>query len=174
MAGEKPKQVFVSYSDKNRDFAQRLIDNLRGSGITANSGLDSEISKVPGLHRNSLIWMDALRRAIKDADAYVVLVGPEIGEWQRREWQLALEETWEHPAKQFIPVLLDHANPPPFLSEYQSVIVDDSEEGDAAQSVLRSLRHGNPAAVSYKASDEWKKRLDYIGKVAVGIKKFNA
>ncbi len=165
MAGEKPKQVFVSYSNKNRDFTRRLIESLRGSGITANSALGVDDPKDR---------MESISRYIEAADAYVVLVGPESSEWQRREWQLALEETWEHPGKQFIPVLLDeNVKPPAFLSE-ENVIVARSPEGTVFEQVLQLLRRPSAPSVSYKASDERKKRLDYIGKVAVEIKKFNA
>jgi hypothetical protein len=157
------KRVFVSSSEENREFTDKLIEHLRRSGITANSVLDIADSKDR---------MEAVPRYIKDADAFVLLVGRESGEAQRREWQLALEETWEHLDKQFIPVLLDDdAKLPAFLSGDEQVIVAASPEGAVFEDVLQHLRSASTPAVSDKPSADWKKRLDYIGKVAAGLKK---
>ena len=154
----------MSYSTEDREFAEQLIGKLRRSDIVANSA---------PLPENPSKWFQSVYRDIKEADAVIVLVGRESEEWQRREWKAALEEKWQQPDKQLIPVLLDDVDLPAFLSEYPPIKVDRAQEGAIYGNLVRRVREGGGEAspVTFKPSTQWKERLDYIGKVANELKK---
>lgn len=60
-----------------------------------------------------------------EATYFLIVVGPKnrIGEWQDREWQGALQHTWNDPQKRIIPVLIDDATPPASLKNWVPVRV---------------------------------------------------
>jgi len=62
---------------------------------------------------------------LDEATYFLIVVGPKnsIGEWQDREWQGALQQTWNDPKKRIIPVLVEDASPPVFLKNWGSVRV---------------------------------------------------
>lgn len=87
--------IFISYSSKNRDFALKLADDLiRLSKIW----IDRE-----GIHAG-LEWEQAIEKAIRECEAFLVIVSPESNnsDWVARETILA-----EKLDKYRVPVLLN-------------------------------------------------------------------
>jgi hypothetical protein len=70
-------------------------------------------------------WLSEIQRALDEATYFLIVVGPKnrIGEWQDREWQGALQHTWNDSKKRIIPVLVDDAAPPASLKNWVSVRV---------------------------------------------------
>ncbi len=86
--------VFISYSRKNKKFAQKLNDSLDSSGIEA--WVDWE-----GIPLSS-DWMDEITRAIEGADAFLFIISPDslASEVCAEELELSLKYN-----KKLIPIL---------------------------------------------------------------------
>ena len=66
---ESTSSVFISYSRRNKAFAQKLNDSLDNSGVDA--WVDWE-----GIPLSS-DWMDEITRAIEGADAFLFIITPD-------------------------------------------------------------------------------------------------
>jgi hypothetical protein len=165
MAQEKV-QVFVSYSHADRDFAQELIVELRRRGIVVNPTSETPHDKN---------WSQ-VESVIKAADAVIVVVGArdEADDFQRRQWQAALEEIWRNPDKGLIPVLLDDARTPSFLAGRVAFRMSAGMETSTLNKLIRSLtdpkRRSRSVPIDEEHSRERSERLNYIGKVATSLK----
>lgn len=86
--------LFISYSSKNREFALRLADDLIR---LCNIWIDRE-----GIH-GGLEWEQAIEKAIRECEAFLIIVSPESNDsdWVARESILA-----EKLNKYRVPVLL--------------------------------------------------------------------
>jgi len=159
-------QVFVSYSHVDRDFAQRLIAELRSRGIAVRHSYE-----IPQGEN----WSE-VEGAIIAADAIIVVVGArdEPGDFQRREWQAALEETWERPDKGLIPVLLGNAKTPSFLADRVAFRMSAGIETGTLNKLIRSLTdpklRSRSVPIDKEHSRERSERLDYIGRIANSLK----
>jgi hypothetical protein len=109
--------VFISYSTDAKPWAERLSESLARKGVSAWTDFKSI---RPGQR-----WLSEIQRALDEATYFLIVVGPKnrIGEWQDREWQGALQHTWDDPQKRIIPVLVDDAAPPASLKNWASVRV---------------------------------------------------
>jgi len=107
-----PSSVFISYSKDARPWAEKLSESLENKGVPTWTDFKSI---KPGQR-----WIVEIQRALDDAQYFLIVIGPknQIGEWQDREWQGALQRTWADPKKQIIPVLIDNATPPSFLRNW--------------------------------------------------------
>lgn len=74
--------IFISYSSKNRDFALHLADDLIR---LCNIWIDRE-----GIH-GGLEWEQAIEKAIRDCNAFLIIVSPDsnASDWVARETILA-------------------------------------------------------------------------------------
>ena len=117
-----------------------------------------------------------MESAIKAADAIIVVVGArdEPDDFQRREWQAALEEVWSNPDKGLIPVLLDDARTPSFLADRVAFRMSASLEAYTLNKLIRTLtdpkRRSRTVPIDKEHSRERSERLDYIGRVATSLK----
>ncbi|WP_133510916.1 TIR domain-containing protein, partial [Candidatus Thiosymbion oneisti] len=101
-------QLFISYNSRDHDQVAAVREQLRARGIS--SFLDRE-HLIKGLP-----WPEALERALTQAAAVAVFLGPHgLGDWQRREMGFALDrqarEEGTGGAFPVIPVLLPGADP---------------------------------------------------------------
>lgn len=111
--------VFISHSRQNAGAALRLGEKLRQSGLEVWLDLLALESGVE--------WAAQVAEAIRSADGFVVLVGPEPDTSQRFEWQQLTElEYYLDPDKPIIPVVIGSAEIPGFLRTRQAVNVDPS------------------------------------------------
>jgi serine/threonine protein kinase len=78
----KPQHLFVSYSRRDKDYAQRLKDHMRHNGFTL--WIDDQIEH--GDH-----WFNEINEAIRTCSAFLVLMSPEAehSEWVQKEILLA-------------------------------------------------------------------------------------
>ena len=88
-------EVFLSYSSRDRDLAERLARDLSKQGIPVFLEQDS---LEPG-HR----WEEQIRNALERAEAMVVLLTPASldSQWVTMEWRVGLESS----SRRVIPVL---------------------------------------------------------------------
>ena len=109
--------VFISYSTDAKPWAERLCEYLERKGVSTWTDFKSI---RPGQR-----WLSEIQRALDEATYFLIVVGPKnrIGEWQDREWQGALQHTWNDPQKRIIPVLVDDAEAPASLQSWVSVRV---------------------------------------------------
>ncbi len=107
-----PPDVFISYSTDARPWAEKLSESLESKGISTWADFKSI---MPGQQ-----WRKEIQRALDDAKYFLIVVGPknQIGEWQDREWQGALQRTWADSNTRIIPVLINDATPPSFLKNW--------------------------------------------------------
>ena len=163
--------VFISYSQDARPWAEKLSDALETKGISTWTDFKSI---RPGQR-----WLEEIRRALHDARDFILVVGPRnaIGEWQDREWQGALERTWADPNTRILPVLVDDAAAPPFLSGWTAIRMQPSEpESSWLDAVYDAVRRAGPGRRSLspkpsaKSSKEFQRRLDEIERVAKQLK----
>ena len=130
--------VFISYSADAKKWAEKLSDSLDAEGLSAWSDFKS---LRPGER-----WFDQLQRALDDARFYILVVGPRnvTRETQDREWQAALEHTWSDSRKRIIPVLIGHADSPPFLRNWVSLKFDPALGESALMEGILSIIKGSP------------------------------
>jgi TIR domain len=166
MARDK-QQVFVSHSHADRELARKLVKELRRRDVIAYNC--EEIP--PG--ENVQGWIEG---AIKAADAIVVVIGPrsEPDESQLREWQTALEATWDSPEKPLIPLLVDGAKTPSFLANRVALKVNAGWSRTDLEKLIRALmdprKIWRSSSIDKQHSRQRDERLSYIGKAAESLR----
>ncbi len=105
--------IFISHSAQSEDIATKLAEALEDRGFS--TWVDAQQLK-PGNK-----WQDAIEKAIEDARMVVFLFEPRqpIGRWQQLEWSKALESAWLTQNKKLVSLLIDDAEPPTFLQNWQ-------------------------------------------------------
>src|SRR5437016_2361145 len=97
--------LFLSYSSADSVAVQDIARRLRDEGIK--TFLD-RLSLAPGMR-----WRPELEKALGSCKAVAVFVGPgEMGSWQQRELDIALDLQTARPNLPVIPVLLPDCEPP--------------------------------------------------------------
>ncbi len=174
--------VFISYSSGSRQWAEKLDEALRESGIS--TWLDKE-NLAPGDD-----WQKEIRQAIESADNIIMLIDKQSKEDSvaRRKSSEILYALWEAKNKRVIPVLLRNAELPKFLQgaepeqmQIQVIKVKDLRRDwpkavrDIAD-VLNSERNvadsdtGEVISWGEQARAEQRENLSYIGAVAAALK----
>jgi hypothetical protein len=131
------RQVFISYSHRNKDEAQDVAKTLRQAGLDA--WLDQERLQ-PGDN-----IADTIKQALENSSAVVVLIGEQPSQSTHYEWSAIVERLWKDPATQVVPVLVGDAEPPGFLRDVQAIRLDPSTGGgdEAVESILDGLKSGD-------------------------------
>jgi hypothetical protein len=163
------RQVFVSYSPADRALVEKLIDRLRRRGVEARSR--DRVSAQGTLQTT----VDGL---LKSADDVLFVIGAknDPSSEQMQEWSIALQAKWRDPGKRLVPVLLDNAQMPSFLSEYQALkLKRPKEEWESAIDELIDLINRDPAQERLAGSNDThsakrNKRLQYIERAAENLK----
>jgi len=162
--------VFISYPHRDLGLAEQLIKALRAHKISISSAAENREAGAD--------WQQGVERAVKLADAVVVLIDPkgEPDSHQQFEWSTALEAEWEDPSKRLIPLLLGNAKLPSFLSSKKALRVRNPEkEWDrVVEQLVRVLSEdvAEPSEfVSIELEDPSKRRerLEYIEKTAQAL-----
>lgn len=147
----KPLRVFISHASRDHDVATRLADRLQADGITAWS--DDAIEA-------GARWQRSIQTAIKDANAFVVLISSATADESpaiRSEWSEILKRVWGDETTVVLPVQLDSTDPPGFLRDHATVQMRD-DEGALADDVARHLR--DPGQLGVRRTEEGQIRLD--------------
>jgi hypothetical protein len=100
--------VFISYSSSAKSWAERLASSLEQRGLSTWADFKDVGSDE--------LFLEKIERALNDSKCFLIVVGPKngVGEWQEREWRLALTRSWSKPKWPLISVLLDDAPQPSF------------------------------------------------------------
>jgi hypothetical protein len=130
--------VFISYSNKDRSFVDRLAKDLEAAGIAV--FFDQRIT--PGDS-----WAQSLAHAIEGAKFVLVVLTPEsvASEWVTQEARIGLAREAEGKAK-VIPLMLRPCTPPPFLSDKTYASFD--HDYDVGLNRLLSVLKGTPPSDS--------------------------
>ena len=130
--------VFLSYHWSDREPVEQVARWLRDQGLT------------PFLDRWYLTpgqpWPQALERVLASCRAVAVMVGPgEMGSWQQREKDLALERQGHMAGFPVIPVLLPGSDPVlGFLGHNTWVDLRNGVDDPASLAILSSAIQGKP------------------------------
>src|SRR5689334_14550930 len=92
--------VFISYSRENKDFVRRLHGALSASG----TGAWVDWEDIPPSAR----WMDEIRRAIIDADAFLFVISPTSAASRTCAWEVSIAADNN---KRVIPIVCLSADP---------------------------------------------------------------
>ena len=120
-----PKEVFLSHSGLDREFAEKIVELLRRLGVPVWHG--------PSSIRGSQQWHDEIGDALERCDWFVILLSPNSmrSKWVKRELVFALDE--DRYEKYFIPIVIRAGNYRKFswaLSSYHLVdFTEDFEKG---------------------------------------------
>jgi len=157
--------VFVSHSHADRAIAEKLIQELLKRGVDATS-----YDSIPAGES----WQATIDGFLKSADGVILLIGDknDPSARQRQEWSAALEAKWEDPNKRLVAIILDDAQIPTFLSEYEALRLKRPKQGwtSVVDELINLLRHGSARRMvtrsSNKDSTKRKERLQYIERAA--------
>lgn len=120
-----PKEVFLSHSGLDREFAEKIVKLLRRHGVPVWAG--------PSSIRGSQQWHDEIGDALERCDWFVILLSPNSikSKWVKRELVFALDE--DRYERSIIPVVIRAGNYRKFswgLLSYQLVdFTEDFEKG---------------------------------------------
>ena len=97
-----PKEVFLSYSSLDREFAEKIAELLWRHGVPVWHG--------PSSIRGAQQWHDEIGDALERCDWFVILVSPNSmkSKWVRRELLFALDE--DRYDKCIVPVAIQAGN----------------------------------------------------------------
>lgn len=125
--------IFVSYSKKDRDFANKLADDLESAGFQV------WIDRSIGGGEN---WRETIESSLKESKEVIIVVSPNSMEsdWVRHEGSLAYG--W---GKKLYPILIATVKSlPPWLEEYQWVSFVNVPYAIALNSLVAALTPPNP------------------------------
>jgi hypothetical protein len=174
-------QVFISSSVRSKKWAEKLAEELRGTGIS--SWLDTA-ALLPGTH-----WRQTMEEMLH-ASKYVVTLFDSSGDVdpvQRRTITEVLNAMWEEGGKRLIPILLRDARLPDFMHSAVSqagvhaIRVSDPrvEWKDASTKVANLIREdknlanvdlGEVIQLGEKHKQDQAQRLSYIEAFAQSLK----
>jgi hypothetical protein len=163
--------VFISYAADTKLLAEQLTQALQTQGFHVWADFKDL--------RPGQVWRDEIDRALEGARSFVIIVRPtsRAGSWQDTEWRAALTKVWSDSDKRMIPVLVGGTEPPPFLRNWVSLMVDpDAEPANWTRHVVDALlsapneRVPAPSAASRR---ERERRFDEIARMAEELRKYD-
>ena len=110
--------VFISGSEDNKDIAKEVSNALEHKGIS--TWVDVK-DATPGTR-----WVEEIERAIRDAQIYLIIVGPghRPTRFQEFAWEAALQKTWTDPGKRIVPIIIGDVDLPAFLRGWVPIRVE--------------------------------------------------
>ena len=131
--------AFLSYNSRDHAAVERIGRRLRDDGLTC---FMDRWYLIPGTS-----WQSALEQAVAGSKAIIVLLGPgEMGRWQQRERDLALDRQ-ANAGVPVIPVLLPGSDPAlGFLSLVTWVDLRDGLDDEPSLKILAGAIRGQPPA----------------------------
>lgn len=155
-------RIFLSFAAPDQTLAQHFKAVLAQlSGVT-------DVFYAPEKLRAGTFWLPQLSDAITQSDAFVMLVGKQLGEWQKLEYYEAVRKHLEglkgHTAQYPVLPILMTADPPtlPFLRNIQWIAATDLTK-KVAESVLAALAGRSP-----QPQELWKLINPYKGLLSLG------
>ncbi|NVO10748.1 MAG: TIR domain-containing protein [Bacteroidales bacterium] len=132
-------KLFLSYNSKNRTIVEGIADSLKKNGFEI--FFDKESIGAGD------IWAQKIQTGIESSNATLVFIGEEgIGAWQNKEIIAIVNDCIKKSSYKVIPVLIPTSNKfidyrlPWFLSDYQWVEFNDTNDNHALSKLLESLR----------------------------------
>ncbi|WP_158625800.1 TIR domain-containing protein [Corallococcus carmarthensis] len=127
--------VFICYGQGDRPAIRKIVDALKGHGIKPFVDFDHIPPGAP--------WLPVLEQQLKTVRSVAVFIGKnELGPWQEKERQLAIQENIRRKCP-VIPVLLedcgDAPDLPPFLDGSQRVDFRQ-KDSEPLQQLIRGIR----------------------------------
>lgn len=120
-------RIFISYSRRDTDAAQSLARFCKEKGAEPWSGWELSTGEN---------WQEKLEDALQQVNIVVVLVSNEAQydtSWQSRELMSICEQKWNKPDLLIVPIRLDEAKVPAFLSGLKAL--DGSNKTKLAECV---------------------------------------
>jgi DNA-binding NarL/FixJ family response regulator len=148
-----PMNVFLSFSNADRQIAAKLRTELWRLGLKA--GSDNPALELGAERRHHV------EDAIRSTETVVVLIRPEEpDEAQQDSWQEILSATWQDPAKQIFLLLIEGATVPAFIYSsswpFQVLKIADPRDPREIEAVARAvadaLKEGSASEVSPRRS----------------------
>lgn len=128
MSEDKKGSVFVSYSRRDRDIAERLVARLQSEGFHTLRDLDDILPTEA--------WRDRLEQLIVEADSIVFLLSPHSARSEVCQWEVEFANSLN---KKIAPIVIDDvagADIPPMLARLNYIFATESDRFDNA---VRSL-----------------------------------
>ena len=120
--------VFISYSRENKDFVRRL------------HAPRARLARAPGWigrHPPSARWMDGIRRAIIDADAFLFVISPTSAASRTCAWEVSISAADNN--KRVIPIVCVSSNPskvPATIGALNWILATESDDFHVAVSKI--------------------------------------
>lgn len=140
-------KVFLSFATPDENAAAAFKASIEGASDSI------EVFFAPQRMRLGTFWLPQLEQAIEESDAFLILVGSTLGEWQKLEYYEAIRRhvssltpgTTEYP---LIPVITAKQPPSlPFIKNIQWIQSDNPCAPNITTSVVRRLVEGVPLPV---------------------------
>jgi len=133
MPGQAPRRILISYNHTDRDFVDRLADELGPA-----------VDHVWVDHREINIGESfpvAINRALRNVTDFVVVLTPaaERSQWVQNELGAALALRNAGRRLTIYPVLLDGVSPPPLLADTNAVISQNRDAATVAATIANAL-----------------------------------
>jgi hypothetical protein len=151
-------RVFLSYHTPDEPAAQALKHAIeaRGSGI--------EVFFAPYNLKLGAFWLPVLGEAITEANAFLIILGKQLGEWQKLEYYEAIDrkakESRENRNFPVVPVKLsDRAPNLPFLSQFHWIESSEPSSAESLPKILGALTGPDNAPVA----EPWRTLNPYRG-----------
>ena len=126
-------KIFISYSYKDKQLADKLALELENSGLSI---WRAEENIYPGEN-----WSLEIRKALYRADAIVILITQNSAgsKWAYNELEYALSSS--RLKDRVIPVLYGRTvNMPWILKKFEPIQYDSMKEGETSKQIIRKLR----------------------------------
>jgi len=151
-------RVFLSYHTPDRGTAFALKQALERQ----DPGIDMFVDQS-GLRAGSF-WLPKLGDAIRASDAFVMLVGNRLGDWQKIEYYEALDRKAKQELFPIVPIISVERPPNlPFLSQLHSITASNPDSPGPLGELVQALRGGTLPA----APEPWRNVNPYRGLLAL-------
>jgi hypothetical protein len=129
-------QAYICYTEKDKEFAQRLVSILVEHGIS--------VWFAPTSIPRGMLWGKRINQGLCESDCVIVLLSAAsaASEWVEIETYTAIALERQGLIQRIIPLYLEPCDAPPLLTAYQGIHVGDDESSAIAQLIetLDSLR----------------------------------
>ena len=124
--------IFLSYTQQDREWAKALADRLRSENLTV---WDSETELYPGDN-----FAAKIAEALENADAMVVLVSPDslASQWVKHEIEFALGSS--RLSGRLIPIVVRPTEKMPWILQKLKTITTEGGPKAVADSVVQVLK----------------------------------
>jgi hypothetical protein len=151
-------RVFLSYHTPDRGTALAIKEALRHRDPSIDMFVDQS-----GL-RAGAFWLPKLGDAIRESDAFVMLVGNRLGDWQKIEYYEALDRKSKQEQFPIIPIISVERPPNlPFLSQLHWITASEPDAPEPLGHLTKALRGGALPA----APEPWRTVNPYRGLLAL-------